>query len=122
MYCVRCRQKTPNSGKSITKMASNGRRYMQTNCSLCGGKKTQFVSSKKGGTVAEAVTAVAKLADPISKSIITASQNARVRRRARQENIIKSRLKEQKMRPGRRRRLKAKLAGIQALRKKLGEY
>ena len=57
-YCVKCRSTTGTVGAKLV-TSPNGRRMMQGWCSVCGSKKSQFVSSsvvagkrgKKGGNI-----------------------------------------------------------------------
>ena len=46
LYCVKCRRKTANATPLSRLMARNGTPMIQTECKVCGTKKTQFVSSK----------------------------------------------------------------------------
>ena len=45
-YCVSCKRNTENKNAKVIK-TKNGRLQMKSNCSVCGKRKSQFVSNQK---------------------------------------------------------------------------
>ena len=43
IYCVKCKQFTPNKGKITIHRTSNNRKYKAVKCAICGKKKTKFI-------------------------------------------------------------------------------
>ena len=55
MYCVKCRNKTETTNLHHT-VSKNKRPMLRGKCTVCGTIKTQFVSMKKGGDLADVIT------------------------------------------------------------------
>ena len=50
IYCVRCKRKT-DTINIVEKISKNNKPYISGLCSDCNGKKSQFISPKKGGDI-----------------------------------------------------------------------
>ena len=46
-YCLICRKNTDNANSKVIK-TKNGRLQLKSQCSICGNKKSRFVSEKEG--------------------------------------------------------------------------
>ena len=49
-YCVSCKRNTGNNNAKVIK-TKNGRLQMKSICSVCGHKKTRFVSKSEGSGI-----------------------------------------------------------------------
>ena len=47
IYCVDCKKNTGNKDAKVIK-TKNGRLQMKSHCSVCGNKKSRFISKKEG--------------------------------------------------------------------------
>lgn len=45
LYCLRCKERTPNVAPPETTTTSNGRPMLRAECTVCGRTKSQFASS-----------------------------------------------------------------------------
>ena len=47
LYCLRCKERTPNVAQPESVTAKNGRPMLRAECTECGGNKSQFTSTPK---------------------------------------------------------------------------
>ena len=63
MYCVKCKQKT-ESNNIIQTESKNKRAMLKSNCSICGCKKSSFISNKTGKGIGDTIIkAIEKLGE-----------------------------------------------------------